>query len=117
MLCQELKLRSSRDLSLLLRLLPTYRLFKDFIRSFGVDSITTVLLRNDLPQDAPDISLILGQFIHDWYELLQLSIIQVVVPGNAWKGIQWLEKVGIRRVVDYNNVFNSSAQSREVFNV
>ena len=87
LLCQELKLRSSRDLLLLLRLLPAYRLFKDLIRSLGVDSIATVLLRHDLSEDASDISLILGQLIHDWYELLQLSIIQIVVPRDAWKGI------------------------------
>ena len=87
LLCQELKLRSSCNILLLLRLLPTYRLFKDFIRSLCVDSIATVLLWHDLPEDASDISLVLGQFIHDWYELLQLSIIQIVVPRDAWKGI------------------------------
>ena len=38
----------------------------------------------------------LGKYLQRWYESHQLTVVWIIVPGDDWNPILWLELVAVR---------------------
>lgn len=86
------------------------------IGSSRVYSVAEVA-RDHLSQDPSHISFIPGQLLEYGDERVQLGVVRVVVPRNAWQGVLRLEEVRVGGVVDDDDVFDGTTQPRQVLNV
>lgn len=69
-----------------------------------------------LEQDWPDV-LDLTHLYQEWDVVEEFSVIHVVVPRDDGQGILRLEEVGDGGVVDDDNVFHTTVQLGQVFDI